>query len=62
MKLKDYIAAVLGKVIKFEGKGPIQVSLDIYIKPHFNYETKEWDILVVVESESASRLKFDIEV
>lgn len=64
LTLKEYIVHTLREVIALESDKlkSKEVSFDVFIAPRFNLKTKEWDIMVVEESVSASRIKFNVEI
>jgi hypothetical protein len=64
LTLKEYIVRTLSSFLSFESKKliPKEVNFDVFITPQFNEKTKEWDMMVVEECVSASRIKFSVEV
>lgn len=64
LTLKEYIVHTLREVISFESEKlrAKEVSFDVWTSPQFNEKTKEWDIMVVEECASASRIKFTVKV
>lgn len=64
LTLKEYIVHTLREVIALESDKlkSKEVNFDVFVMPQFNEKTKEWDIMVVEECVSASRIKFSVEV
>ena len=64
LTLKEYIVHTLREVSSLESdeRRAKEVSFDVWICPQFNEKTKEWDIMVVEEGISASRIKFSVKI